>query len=545
MDRRSFASTYMIVAGVVLLCWLLAPQQVRADGCYFPEKAVQKMPAIPLQRAILVYKDQTERLIIESTLSAEGQRFGWIVPVPATPTEIRQASPGLMNTLSVFASAEITHDMLDILPTLLILPIIITLWIIYLVLVKPDRRVGTFRYALDVLVGLTLIVLLASIFLPTLGGSGPSSATSAGVGIHVESSQIVGNYEVALLQADTPEALGRWLDGNGFAGLPAQAHAIVSDYIRQSWHFVAAKLQRNGTGPARPHPLSITFPVAAAVYPMRLTSLAGPPVALELFVVSDQQASTDGLSREFCDVLHEIKGKPAKYLAAGKKAEVGHPQSQGILWDGCCLTKLAGTLQPRHMTSDIQLRWGKPSPYQQHLYSRQGAWTIALFVAVGLWTIAAPTGLVVAMRGVPAGIFGKRLFYLRRILGPVVVTCLVLGLSTYLVLPKTEINSIRGRRHRGMFGSDMGKMEVDKALKSKPAESLPAFRQLYSASVDEYVRMLDLLNYVTGEPIREEDSPGNYTIREETDKFVVTWYDHEMDADVATFPKQPSSTAAN
>lgn len=546
MDRRISPSVWTAIVATMLFVAVLSPQAARADGCYFPEKAFQKMPAIPVQRAIVVHKDQTERLVIESTLSAEGQRFGWIVPVPGKPTDITEASPGLLNTLSVFTAAKITHDMGDILPLLLVLPVGVTLWIAYMLVEQPAAKTG-FRRILDLLAAIALLVFFVSIFLPHLGKAGSSGATTAGTGVRVESSQIVGNYEVTLLQADSAEAFTRWLDENGFAALPLQGHAIVEDYIRQNWYFVAAKLQRDGTGPARPHPLSITFSSANAIYPMRLTALAGSPVALELFVVSDQQASAGGLRREFCDVLKTHESDPARYRSQETGAVTGHPQSQGILWDGCCLTRLAGVVQPGDMEDDIGFQWGPPSPYRRHLYSQRGAWTIALLVAAYVWTIGAPFALLAAKRRAPERYIPRIGFSLRRAIGPALATSLVLGLGTYLVLPKTEINALRGSRQQLIFGSYLHRVtskHPTKALDVKTASSLAEFRRIFAQDMDELLRDYELVNHVTGERIREEDSPGNYTIREEADKFVVTWYDSDMEANESVFPKPSNSGAA-
>ena len=41
------------------------------DGCYIPEQAVRKVPAIPSQRALLSWKDGQETLMISSALDSE------------------------------------------------------------------------------------------------------------------------------------------------------------------------------------------------------------------------------------------------------------------------------------------------------------------------------------------------------------------------------------------------------------------------------------------------------------------------------------------
>ena len=71
-----------------------------ADGVYVPEVR-QKLPDIPVQRALIKYRDGAETLIIESTLNGSGKNFGWIIPVPGEPLRFEKLSPGLLKTLSV------------------------------------------------------------------------------------------------------------------------------------------------------------------------------------------------------------------------------------------------------------------------------------------------------------------------------------------------------------------------------------------------------------------------------------------------------------
>ncbi|MHC4343375.1 MAG: hypothetical protein ACYSUP_01655, partial [Planctomycetota bacterium] len=97
------------IATVLLI--LFSPQRVYADGKYFPEQAYKATPAIPSQRAILAYKDGIEKLTIESALDGQGREFGWIIPLPAKPTEFEKVSPGLIKTLSLIIQPKITHDL--------------------------------------------------------------------------------------------------------------------------------------------------------------------------------------------------------------------------------------------------------------------------------------------------------------------------------------------------------------------------------------------------------------------------------------------------
>lgn len=502
----------------------VAPQFARADGCYFPEKAVKKMPAIPLQRAILVYRDQTERLIIESILDAEGQRFGWIVPVPATPTKIETASSGLLQTLSLATQPEITHDNFGNLKTMMVFAIAVALWA--LLSIRLNRPTPA-----RLLVGLATTLLLACfVNLPTLGRAASPGANRASAGVNVEAVRLIGSYEVTLLQADSPEALSLWLEENGFAILPAEGNVVVADYIKQNWHFVAAKLQRDGQGLARPHPLSITFPSTDAVYPMRLTALAGSPVALELYVVAEQQGSAERLTLEYSNTFSRIHGSfPSAYhggpeivqFEAPSRTIIGQPSTQAILWGGCCVTRLAGQLNRADMANDIVLRWESPFSYRPHAYSPQGARHTAAIWALTFWTVGFPIVFLVANRRAASD--HKPRIYWTWAIRPTLIACILLYLGIYVAIPTIEVNSINPRL-RWEASTYQSQETADKVMMQINSVAVDAFRK----AIAEHLRQVNALNPYTGQPVIEEDSPGNYTLHTHADGVILTWYDGQM-----------------
>ena len=87
---RRFSSRMIFVA------FALIAGTVLADGKYYPEKAYKVSPAIPSQSAILIYRDGIEKLIIQSALEAQGQKFAWIIPLPSKPTEFEEATPWVL-----------------------------------------------------------------------------------------------------------------------------------------------------------------------------------------------------------------------------------------------------------------------------------------------------------------------------------------------------------------------------------------------------------------------------------------------------------------
>ena len=83
---NTFFCRYFVL-NILIICVVASLARTGyGDGKYFAEKAYKVPPDIPSQRAILIYKDGSEKLIIESALEAQGQEFGWIIPLPAKPT---------------------------------------------------------------------------------------------------------------------------------------------------------------------------------------------------------------------------------------------------------------------------------------------------------------------------------------------------------------------------------------------------------------------------------------------------------------------------
>ena len=142
----------------------------------------------------------------------------------------------------------------------------------------------------------------------------------------------------------------------------------------------------------------MTFNAQSAVYPMRLTGVAGGETALELFVVADRRAMCPMPAVEFCDRFGRINRDPkfhddnyetrTSYRGTETGTEIAHPAVVPLMWDGCVLTKFAGTIPAADMTGDIQFTWRPFEPLRQHFFTVDGAWHSAIhrfLAAVGAW----------------------------------------------------------------------------------------------------------------------------------------------------------------
>lgn len=515
--RESPSRLFMILWVFVTYLTTLSPGIAYADGKFFPERAYKVAPAIPSQRAIVVYKNGIEKLIIESALDGEGREFGWIIPLPSKPTEFEKVSPGLIKTLSLAIQPKITHDLTTTLENLYIIAASIGLWCLLILAKKPKRLL----FALLLLLGWFFIAFF--VLMPALYRAGETAGgfVSGGIpGVKVHDIQEIGSYELAVLEADTSRVLDTWLQSNGFAGLIEKDEAIISDYIRNGWYFVAAKLRREEAGYSKPHPLAMSFPSNKAIYPIRLTATVGSEVYLELFVIADKQARCKGLDLELSDQYHFLEkawrnpvGKEfsAGFIGKTHHQNIGHPITDKYMWDGCVLSKLCGTLKPGQMDKDIVLQLKTGKPYQKHYYSHRGARESGFVACLGAWCI-----LAIVLTGIFYGKIKKengRKFYLFRIIIPAVLFSLIVWPTVYGLVPKVKVQTERGYLydHYGLrLMLSIGAERVKEYIDFHEMD-----RKAIETRIREYFDFRISRNEFNGERIRLEDSPGNFTILED------------------------------
>lgn len=381
---RALLSALLAITSVA---W--APQSSFADGKYFGRTTVAVEPGIPQQSALISFRDGVQTLIVQSTVSAEGEEVGWILPLPAMPTAIEPATPGTIATLHQLVQPSLIteRDMRGwhCLATAAALNFAIMLLVGCIV-----RRTKTpvWRVVLYVLALPIVSLLVLGIFMPALARPRSQAAeTRTETGARILMHDTVGSYDVTVLTADSGAEVHDWLTGNGFLCDEASVEAIDA-YVKEGWCFAAAKIRWLEDGTLTPHPLKVVFPVAEAVYPMRLTGVgAMQPLALDLFIIGEAMAQAEGLDVWRCEsLLHETfqwDGPIDQYKGESTRLRLGHPQITSLLWDGAVLTHLSGSLAPRVMTArDVAIAWRPAEPMQREFYTEAAAgvrgWTALL-----------------------------------------------------------------------------------------------------------------------------------------------------------------------
>lgn len=437
MATRRLCALFLIAA---LLSARSSP--ALADGKYFGRTTVALEPGIPHQSAVISFRDGVQTLVVQSTVNAEGDEVGWILPLPAEPTAIEAATPGTIATMhQLVQPALITSE--DIEPWLGLATaaaINFAIMLLAACIVRRTRtpawRVVQYAVALPIVAFLVLGTFLPTLTRPRSNAAAPLIEAGARILMH----ETVGSYDVTVLTAESGAEVRDWLTSNGFACDEAAVKTLDA-YVQEGWCFAAAKIRWSEDGTLTPHPLKVVFPVAEAVYPMRLTGVgATQALALDLFIVGEEMAEAEGLGVWRCESLaHETfqwDGPIDQYAGESTRLRIGHPQITSLLWDGAVLTHLSGSLSSREMAArDVAIAWRPAEPMQRKFYTEAAAsvrgWTAMLgTLALSLFV----TSLLTLRRETP----GRRI--VRAALLPGLAVSVVAGVMVGTFTPSVPTN---------------------------------------------------------------------------------------------------------
>ena len=250
---RHRSSFRCVVILLTLTALLYLP--VLADGCFVFRWDKKIDINEPTQKAIILHDSGREDLLLQVKYEGSLEEFGWLIPVPAVP-KVEQGSMEAFYELSQLT----------------------------------QRHFGTLYKA------------------GTLSSRGSHNES-----VKVIEIKTVGAYEVAVLSAQDSGSLARWLKANDYS-IPEGKSAIVDEYIRRGWCFVAAKIQLNkgvsfktvpGAGSmvsaasagARKaiqsqlssgelHPLLISFDTPKCVFPLRISAVGNKASEVSIYVLS-------------------------------------------------------------------------------------------------------------------------------------------------------------------------------------------------------------------------------------------------------------------
>jgi multisubunit Na+/H+ antiporter MnhB subunit len=488
------------------LLLLFLPVAALADGMVVPTVAFPAKVTVPDQRALICFSNGTERLVIETRFTGSGTNFAWVVPLPSQPV-IEKATTGLFPTLQYLFRPQIIHDVPHYyVGILLAIGLVYLLW----------RAAQSVWNAFVIAFVLGLLFLLAALLLPALSAAkrkGMESVSSQQA-VSILDRKIVGIFETTTITSRDAKALQTWLSENGYA-TPTNAEPVIADYVKDGWVFVATKVRRDkpDSETSTPHPLSFTFKSDKPVYPMRLTGVDNGPLMVELYVFSDVRTAAPHFKVESCT-----------------RPKIAHPLLHQWTDGSPVATKLTAKLSPSDMRNDV---WLKQAPFvfeqRNRLFSRQGALTTALNWGAGLFAAGMVAACLLAFTS------ERYKTKLPRLVGIVVIASVAVAGVSYLCLPKIEVKLMKGH-----FYSYWREQQIAFRLTwgdenwQTLAQARAGFQELISNPTNAAnYGLKNWDNYFVGGQFRDEDSPGNYLLRETNNQLQLVFFNPDGGEEIA------------
>lgn len=377
-----------------------------ADGKFYYRENIPS--DIPFQRAILLFEDGIETLIVQSKYQSTLEDFGWVIPIPAYP-ELAIVKPHaadmLFSNLATRTRPDITTgtEIIGLLILItLILPIILRILIsIYAFLrkrkdiieyKKPDRKKQI--YALIVLLILgglifvnpeifgllfilnTLVLIFILLFRAKLGEYF-AMAIILGIllaittppyhdySVRVLSELEIGPYDVAIIQASDSIEIIKWLNESGFK-YNEQDTVVFESYIKRDWYFVTARIRTSQENNVRGKdgmvsPLVLRFSTSSPVYPLALTGTTGGPTQIILYILANNKMLTDS---KLNLVFAGKKSNPLKFNVTEPENFLSSSELKLSY-----ISKYSGILSPDNMKNDLAFTSAtNDMPYQTKIY---------------------------------------------------------------------------------------------------------------------------------------------------------------------------------
>jgi hypothetical protein len=216
-----------------------------ADGCFIPRYSVDITE--PAQKAIIVYENNRENLILQVKYDGNVSDFAWVVPVPSYPS-VNASEPLLFADLAHLTAA----------------------W--------PQEKTGY----------LPLFLAFGIMF---YGGTFGTAGITGINGGEVWETGNAGIFDYAIISANTSQALVGWLNTNGYP-FPMDKLDVLDSYVNKSWYFVAIKLNvskdAEGLSDGTVQPIELSFNSSQIVYPLKISSVSSEESDVLLYIFADQ-----------------------------------------------------------------------------------------------------------------------------------------------------------------------------------------------------------------------------------------------------------------
>jgi hypothetical protein len=491
------------------------------------------------QRALIHWTNGVERLVLETQFRAGATNLAWVIPLPAKAV-LEEGTAGLFPTLEFLFRPEIVHrspplyafftalfglaygifavkrytwvTFTDLLVCgIVALAIATTLpltWLpVPLLFVYGLVRIrdGVWR-PFEILIVVPVAMILGLIF-PYF----PASQRGAvPMGVHDSPSpRLPTDFKVRVLDSDLA-GIEAWSRESGIRDTIESA--TFSEYARRGWKFVAVTFNHEATTAIGATPtLSFTFPSPAPVFPGPSTGIRDGPMHADLYVFGPGQAVLEGFAAERCARTVQGEADPAQRRWM-HGIRIVHPTLRHFADHAPIATRLSGMLA----RGDPEIRWTDYEEQSTRRYSHRGALLQALTWGCGVMAGAMLIGGFVSALEVSGCTYVEKLALVAVGLG------LFVFAGTYVALPKTEVQMIRAP---GSHMSSTHNFLSRQILGTNSPASLIQTRLNWDRVRREFRQSSILTNRFTGGLIREEDSPGNYILRQGTNGIEYLWFD--------------------
>ena len=289
-------------------CWLTC-LLVQADGGFLPPKdylgADLKEPS---QRAILVHRDRRESLLLFVDYKGEAKEFAWIIPTPTKP-KVKVSDRALFKEIASYFHL---------------------------------RQIVALREAGKGGVGGGMGGGMAG----GMGGEGSPDEDQVIVHAH----KLIGRYEIAVLTAEGEDALLSWLAEHEYR-VTKGAEGILSQYIREGWYFVVAKIRTDTPARQSLRPLRLDFTTKEPVYPLRISALNAGLTDIRLYALRETWQTDRSMKEDpYGDTFHLRQDFRQSCPALAR----AFPH---LRWNGMILSRIRTLLPPQVMAQSDDGLW--------------------------------------------------------------------------------------------------------------------------------------------------------------------------------------------
>lgn len=489
-----------------------------ADGKFFGPVDIVDPPEIESQRAVISFRDGVETLIVQSDLSGSGSggdTIGWVLPLPAAPSEIEACHPNALAPLNRLIAPHVVQRSSGI----LVWGVLLLMAMLVICANAMARARGESVPLVLTLGMLLLIAMVGVLFMPSLGVRGRVSA-----GVDLIAAKRVGVYNVSVIQSRRGADVSDWLTSNGFASPPAVS-SVISDYASDGWCFLTAKVAPSEGKGVTHHPLRVSFPIESPVYPMRLTGVDAEPILLDLYVIGEKRARSDVLDTWVCDrfvrnekygVFHNIVATaPDVYDGRETRHRIGLADISRVMWDDCVLTRLRGSLSPGQMQRDITIEWQEPEPFLAVFHTRKAALWMSAGIAVIVWAVLIGVGTSAAVRH-----SWTQAELMRRRVWPGLVVALVIGGIRYSTLGVVDTTPAGRAWYRELISTRAHRDAVEQLRDEPPGDDFAThYRKLLEDN--------DRGDAEGKQAVSDLTDPGDYSIQRTEGGWLLTVLDKD------------------